>query len=89
MEILEGLLADLRAECRDFPAGYRGKVRNSMVDIGLSAVSYVLTQKWSFLSFQHGWSKVTTVQVARRCLGSKSTPLSRRVVERFETQLML
>jgi hypothetical protein len=74
VERFEGLLAGLRAECRDFPAGYGGKVRNSMVDIGLSAISHVLTQEESFLSIQHVWSKVATVQIARRCSGSKSTP---------------
>jgi hypothetical protein len=34
VEIFEGLLAGFGAGCRDFPSGYRGKVRNSMVEIG-------------------------------------------------------
>jgi hypothetical protein len=74
VERFEGLLAGLRAECRDFPAGYRGKARNSMVDIGLSAVSDVLTQEESFLSIQRGWSKVTRVQIARTLFGIKEHP---------------
>jgi hypothetical protein len=53
VEIFKGLLAGLRAERRDFPAGYRGTVRNSMVDIGLSAASDVLAQEEPFLSIQH------------------------------------
>jgi hypothetical protein len=78
VESFEGLLSGFGAECRDFPAGYRGTVRNSMVDTGLSTVSQVLTQEGSFLSIQHGWSKVRTVQIARRCSGSKSSPRTTR-----------
>jgi hypothetical protein len=41
MEVLEGLLAGLRAVCQKFPDNRRGKVDYSMVDIGLSAFSDV------------------------------------------------
>ena len=73
-QIFDGLLAGLRAECRDFLSGYLVKVRNARVYIGLSAVSHVLTQEESLLSIRHGWSKVITVQIARGCSGSKSPP---------------
>jgi hypothetical protein len=53
VERFEGLLAGFGAECRNFASGYRGKVRNSMVEIGFSTVSDVLTQEESFLSIQH------------------------------------
>jgi hypothetical protein len=53
VEIFEGLLAGFGAGCRDFSSGYRVKVRNSMVKIGFSTVSDVLTQEESFLSIQH------------------------------------
>ena len=46
-------MAGFGAECRDFASGYRVKVRNSMVKIGFSTVSDVLTQEESFLSIQH------------------------------------
>src|SRR6202453_1850216 len=52
MEILEGLLAGLRAVCQRFPDARRGKVDYSMVDIGLSAFSMFFMQHESFLSFQ-------------------------------------
>jgi hypothetical protein len=52
MEILEGLLAGLRAVCQKFPDARRGKVDYSMVDIGLSAFSMFFMQHESFLSFQ-------------------------------------
>jgi hypothetical protein len=41
--------------------------------LGFSAVSDVLTQEEPFLFFERGWSKVTTVQIARHYSGSKST----------------
>jgi hypothetical protein len=52
MEILEGLLAGLRAVCQKYPDDRRGKVEYSMVDIGLSAFSMFFMQHESFLSFQ-------------------------------------
>ena len=77
LQILEGLLAGLRAVCQKFPDDRRGKVDDSMVDIGLTAVSMLFLSRCCLSSA--AWRKVTPLPIAAAVRNQSTIPSDKHI----------
>ncbi len=79
MELLDTLVAGVRAACAAFPDARRGDVRYGMADIGMSAFSLFFMQSESFLSHQRSLEEGRAASNCRTLFGMAAVPTDNHI----------
>jgi len=79
MELLDTLVAGVRAACAAFPDARRGDVRYGMADIGMSASSLFFMQSESFLSHQRSLEEGRAASNCRTLFGMAAVPTDNHI----------